>query len=107
MNKITAIKFTPDGEAIVTKIEDTLESLQAAVGGYIETITLSDDFVLICDEEGVLKGKPRNTLAEMFVGGLVGTVLVAGISGDEFADVPAGIIRYVADRLGGIMKEVK
>lgn len=35
-------------------IPNTLEELQAAVGGYIETVTIASDVVIICNEEGRL-----------------------------------------------------
>lgn len=38
-------------------ISDTLENLQRTVGGYIETVTICSDAVLIVDEEGRIKGK--------------------------------------------------
>jgi hypothetical protein len=34
-------------------ISDTLENLQKTVGGYIETVTICSDLVVICDEADV------------------------------------------------------
>lgn len=67
-------------------ISDTLENLQKTVGGYIETVTLFSDLVVICDEEGRIKGKPHccNICGVDFCG----TVILAGVDGDEFADIP-------------------
>ena len=39
-------------------IPNTLEELQATVGGYIETVTLAADTAIICNEEGRLLGLP-------------------------------------------------
>ena len=39
-------------------IPNTLEELQAAVGGYIETVTIASDVVIICNEEGACRGFP-------------------------------------------------
>lgn len=67
------------------EIENDLETLQTIVGGYIETVTLYDT-VIICDEEGRLNGKAMNC---RFYGlQLCGTIILAGIDGEEFADVP-------------------
>lgn len=62
------IKITPNG--IVEKIdcEDiTLDYLQSAVDGYIETLRIKDApdrcLIMIIDEEGKLKNKPVNELA--------------------------------------------
>lgn len=49
------IKLCADGVCSVKNIENTLEALQHEVGGYIETLTLTSDLVLIMDEEGCLK----------------------------------------------------
>ena len=69
-------------------IPNTLKALQEAVGGYIETVTLCSDLVVICDEEGRIKGKPHCCN----IGGVdfCGTVILAGVDGDEFADIPCG-----------------
>ena len=41
------------GEAPRPKfIPNTLEAMQELVGGYIETVTLEDGLVLVCNEEG-------------------------------------------------------
>lgn len=68
-----------------TTIDNTLEALQKLVGGYIEVVTLSDDICVICNEEGALKGLPYNTN----IGGnaFVGTVIYAGIDGEDFDDL--------------------
>lgn len=77
-------------------IDNTLEALQKAVGGYIECVTLAEDMCLVVDEEGLLKGKEYNI---NFCGmPLVGTVLLVGVDGDDFCDVPNNI----KDFLGGI-----
>ena len=77
-------------------IDNTLEALQKAVGGYIECVSLATDICLIVDEEGLLKGKEYNVT---FCGmPLVGTVLLVGVDGDDFCDVPNNI----KDFLGGI-----
>lgn len=67
-------------------ISGSLENLQRTVGGYIETLTLADDMVIICNEEGKLLGLPYNChiCGEDFVG----TIIFMGVHGDEFADVP-------------------
>jgi hypothetical protein len=64
-----------------------LHHLQELVGGYIETVTLFEDLCIICDEEGRLKEKPFN--CEIFGIDFVGTILIVGVDGEEFTDVPA------------------
>ena len=50
-------------------IPHTLRDMQQTVGGYIEIIRPFDDpVVLVCDEEGKLKGMPLNIKATMLSG---------------------------------------
>ena len=83
MNKISVIVKHPGQRAYKTNISNTLENLQKTVGGYIETVTVAKDACFICDEEGKLKGKEYN----FSFGGIdfVGTVILCGVNGDEFA----------------------
>ncbi len=82
-----AIYKVPRKAAKLVKVENTLEALQKAVGGYIECVTLRDGGVLICDEEGLLKG---NVLFNQKVEGhmIFGPFLIVGQDGEEFTDVP-------------------
>ena len=70
----------------VAWIDDSLESLQDAVEGYIETVPLEGNVVLICNEEGKLIGLDRNFL--LGNDWIVGTVIIIGTDGDELADLP-------------------
>ena len=83
------------------EIENTLEAFQEAVGGYIETLTLvPEKVVMIVNEEGRLRGLPWNLAASIVAGfGIVGTALVVGVDGEEFCDVPEGIIEKIRKAL--------
>lgn len=52
---IKILRLPTYGPCEVKQIPNTLEALQQEVGGYIETLTLTSDLVLIMDEEGCLK----------------------------------------------------
>ena len=77
-----------------TTIPNTLRALQEAVGGYIETVTLDNGAVLICNEEGKIRDMPYNFTHRQMLGAIplqypiFGTVIVCGIAEDEFDDVP-------------------
>ena len=74
-------------------IENTLEALQAEVEGYIETVTLCSDVCLIANEEGLINRMPLNT---HFAGNpWFGTLLLVGVNGDEFCDVPDGLLNIL------------
>lgn len=88
MHKIKVIIKEPGTKPRCVNISASLENLQKTVGGYIETVTIESDMVVICDEEGRIKGKERccNICGVDFVG----TVILAGVDGEEFCDLPVG-----------------
>lgn len=59
----------------------SLEEAQVLVDGYVELIHLDGDNILLCDEEGLLKNKPINTLATIQARGLgwKGSYLVGSV----------------------------
>lgn len=81
MNKL--IRVIKNGKW--TAIKNTLEAFQEAVGGYIETITIFDGIVLVCDEEGALKG--RTPSCNVLGCEIVGDWLLVGADEDEFTDL--------------------
>ena len=84
--KIKVIIKEPGKAPVLTEIENELGAFQKVVGGYIETVTFAEDACIVCNEEGRLLGMPYNC---NFCGiRLVGTIIVCGVSGDEFCDVP-------------------
>lgn len=71
----------------VITIDNDLKALQEYVGGYIETVTVSDKVCLICNEEGRILNLPYNMT---FVGHrFCGPILIVGVKGEEFTDCPA------------------
>ena len=109
MAKMRAIIKRPDEEyGHVTNISCSLENLQRTVGGYIETVTFSgrmraeDDFVIICDEEGLLNNKKYNCTVRVVdqrwpdFGEIpfCGDIAVLGVAGDEFADCPLTLAEW-------------
>ena len=87
-NQILVLIKEPGKPARVEPLFDnTLEAFQQAVGGYIETVTIATDAVIICNEEGRLLALPHNC---RFCGiDLCGPILIAGYSGDEFTSLSA------------------
>ena len=95
---IRAIVKEPEKEAQEELIGNDLKSLQKRVGGYSETVTVQEDLVIICNEEGKLLGLPYNCtlLGEPFAG----TILFVGVDGENFADCPISL-----DFFRGILSE--
>ena len=82
-----ALYKEPGKPARFIDVENTLEALQEKVGGYIETVTVAPNACIICNEEGRLRGMPYN----MIIRGVpfVGPILVVGVDGEDYCDVPA------------------
>ena len=87
MNKIRAIVKRPDEEyGHGEEIDNTLEELQRIVGGYIETVSVFDDVLLIVNEEGKFLGLEPNI--NFYGDVLVGTIIAVGRDEEEFCDLP-------------------
>lgn len=89
--KIKVIIKRPDEKyGHVTNISQSLKNLQRTVGGYIEMVTLAHlndnkNLVVICDEEGRIKGKDWN--CQVCGIGFVGDIIVAETDGEELTDL--------------------
>ena len=89
MAKIKAIVKRPDEKyGHVCNISATLENLQKTVGGYIEAVPLTDEIVMICNEDGKLRQLEHNFFLPF--DRIVGTAIICGVDGDEFSDIPEG-----------------
>lgn len=75
------------------EVKNSLESLQKLVGGYIETVTLNENDVIICNEDALSLSLPYNT-SVITLGGVIefhGTIVLAGIEGDGFTNAYHGL----------------
>ena len=102
-----AVMIRADGtvETVDVGEEITLHRLQGLVGGYIETVSprfpVSDELVMLCDEEGKLKEMPVNDLASacayLLEGDcLAGDVIILSVDHEDFVgltDPQASVIR--------------
>ena len=98
MDKIKAIVKRPDElYGHVCNISHSLENLQKIVGGYVETVYLTDDVVVLCNEDGLLQNLPFNM--KLHDQELVGTIIVCGIRNDELTDLGVSFDewKYVVD----------
>lgn len=85
---IWAIIIEPDKDPRMETIYNELHTLQRLVDGYIEVCPLAEDMVMIINEEGKLRGLPKNFWMEVIGDYIVGTAVFVGVDGDEFDDVP-------------------
>lgn len=86
MTFISALVKRPGEPPRHVNVSNSLEALQKNVGGYIEAVTIATDLVIICNEEGLLRGLPYN--CRVCGVDFVGTILMVGRDGEEFADLP-------------------
>lgn len=70
----------------IIEISNTLEALQDAVEGRIQTVPVTENVTVLCDDDGIY----NNKLYNCHIHGIdfVGTVLAVGVKGDDFDDVP-------------------
>lgn len=100
MNKIRAIVKRPeDIVGHLVYIENDLKTLQSIVEGYIEAVTITTDLVILCNEEGAIRGLPYN--CRLFGYNFFGTLVFVGVDGDEFADYPGNFDHYKKYIIGG------
>ncbi len=76
-------------EPVVKEISNTLDDMQRYVMGYIETVTLSETAILVCNEEGKLRDFTPNRILKIWENQDVirGDFFICGWSGDEFCDI--------------------
>lgn len=86
MAKIKVLIKEPGKLARFEKIENSIEEFQRIIGGYIESISIASDLVILCDEDGKMKGLAPSVI----VGALeiVGTVIFVGKKNQRFTNIP-------------------
>ena len=87
-----AMVISPAGHIeLIDLSSGSLEKMQAAVGGWVQAIELSNELMMWCNEEGKMNGLEHNPFAQhlwdrAFGAGtdyIVGTVVITGGSDDE------------------------
>lgn len=92
-NILVVIKEPGKAPYVEPCFPNTLEAFQKAVGGYIETLTLCEDLVMVVNEEGLLQGLPYN--CKVCGRPFVGTIVAVGVKEDEFASIHAAHVPTV------------
>jgi hypothetical protein len=76
------IVYEPGKSPKEADIANELRALQKVVGGYIETVRLPHQLVLVCNEEGLLNNLPYNRTVQGHR--IVGTFFVCRDGGEDF-----------------------
>ena len=83
-----AIYKAPGKDPQRVDIGNDLKVMQQLVGGRIETLRISDNGILVMNEEGKLLGLEENFYFGAIGDTIVGPVLVVGEDGEDFASLP-------------------
>ena len=79
MSQFAAIMSTDGGVQVVPFVDNQLKTLQTAVGGYVEAITLAPDLIMWVNEDGKGTRLPFNQAAtSIFVKHRGGTDFIVG-----------------------------
>ena len=96
------VLYKKPGEAPeIREVENDLKPLQELVGGYIETVKVGD-VVIICNEEGKLKGLPINFFvnANGYIDAIVGPAIFCRSEGFDFTDIKDEDVKAIKEYMG-------
>lgn len=89
-------------------VENTLRSMQELVDGPIECVTVTEDFAIVCNEEGRLRGlSPSASILRMQ---FVGPVAFVGVRGEEFMSITRKgerLVRQIVRENGETFRAIK
>ena len=106
MATIKVLVKDPGKAPVITEVENTLEGLQALIGGNIEAVTKKDGLVMLVDEEGKLKRLPLNFMDYQLDDVIVGRAAFFGTDGDDFADVPEETAKAILEAMPAVDPEL-
>ncbi len=92
------IRKRPGQVPQIVDVENTLESLQFEVDGWIEAVTFAEDACVICNEEGRIQGLPFNL--ELMGILFFGTILIVGVDGENFTDLSDAGVELMMREMG-------
>lgn len=99
MGFITAVVIKPMQKAEIKQISNDLETLQALVEGYIETVNLGAGIYVVLNEEGKLEGLAPNLVIGNDI--LVGNVIFTASNGEgDFVDLQEHQLETLRKHLG-------
>ena len=101
--QLNVLRVEPGKEPEEVVIGNDLEDLQEAIGGQIEVAYYYEDpVVILCDEEGKIKGRPLNRAIREEDGEvkdiIAGTFLICGAGEDDFESLPRELMDKYKER---------
>ena len=83
---LKAIVKEPGKEPEEFIVADDPKELENIIDGYLESVTVEEDIVVLCDELGRRNGKPINCWFDGI--NFRGTIIVLGSKGENFDNCP-------------------
>lgn len=105
--KIRVLLFKPGEYGRTIEIDDTLEGMQQAVGGWIEEyMPFEDEVAIVCNEEGKIQGLPlsraiyddEGQLLDIIAGDFF--IAYAPIESEKFLSIPPELEKKYLDKYG-------
>lgn len=84
-NRIKVVLAKAGEQPELVEMDNTLEALQSAVGGWIQVINLSDRVLAVINEEGKLEGLKANFQIPHDI--VVGNAVFVAADGEEFGSL--------------------
>lgn len=87
----------------IINIDNSLETYQKGVGGYIEIFQLADDVAIICNENGLLEKLPLRVVIvdenDAIITGIVGNFFVVGArpTDSDFSELSDEVLNEYAE----------
>lgn len=89
---LKAIVKEPGKEPEEFIVADDYKELKSIVGGHLESVTVEEGLVVLCDDEGRLNGKPYNCWFDGI--SFVGTIVVLGSKDEDFDHCPISLEEF-------------
>lgn len=89
---LKAIVKEPGKEPEEFIVADDYKELKSIVGGHLESVTVEEGLVVLCDDEGRLNGKPYNCWFDGI--NFVGTIVVLGSKDENFDHCPISLDEF-------------
>lgn len=84
------IHIVPGHEPFEVYMFLDLDTLQRFVGGFVESVTVDNDTVVLCNEDGKYRGLEPNFVIDYGQYGcdiIVGSAIICGYKADEFCSI--------------------
>lgn len=86
-NLISIVYKEPGKPAFAAELANDLKSMQKAVGGYIECVSIDDNAVIFCNEEGKLEGLKGNIRLGNGKSIIAGPLFICGDDGEDICSL--------------------